>query len=339
MKGVHFALLMSNLNSFPIVEKRMVFNREMNTVHIRNLDLNLLIIAEVIYRHRNLTVAAAELHLTPSAVSHALRRLADYYGAPLFVRAARGVVPTALGLRLEPEILGFRTATQRALARQSGFDPARAEGRIYIAATEYFELVVGHPLLSVLKKEAPRLQLCFLDARGQSYNHALETGGVDLTVGGFFRELPEGLSRRQLFSDQFATLAGGKLPHKRPLSLKEYVQAAHLFITLTGDFEGRVDAALQALGQRRQVVAATTSFATPAWLLGKEDLVLTAPRMLLDRYGELVGRKPQPCPLELPGIDLQMIWHQRTQKEPLHQWLRDRIAKLCRSLAKNAEAD
>lgn len=301
----------------------------MNTAHIRNLDLNLLIIAEVVFRHRNLTAAAAELALTPSAVSHALRRLAAYYGAPLFVRAARGVVPTELGLRLEPELGAFRTTTQRTLQRH-GFDPSKAEGRIYIAATEYFELTIGHPLMAALRTAAPRLQLCFLDAQGQSYNHALETGRVDLTVGGFFRELPQGLSRRRLFHDEFATLAGGNLPHDRPLSLKEYVKAQHLFITLTGDFEGRVDLELQKLGHRRRVVAATTSFATPAWLLGEQDLILTAPRMLLERYFELLGRRPQPCPVPVAGIDLQMIWHQRTQQDPLRQWVREQIAALCR---------
>lgn len=308
----------------------MVFNRDMNTVHIRNLDLNLLIIAEVIYRHRNLTAAAAELHLTPSAVSHALRRLAEYYGAPLFVRASRGVVPTELGLRLEPELAAFRATTQRTLQKHAGFDPKKAEGRIYIAATEYFELVIGHPLMSALQKEAPKLQLCFLDAQGQSYNHALETGRVDLTVGGFFRDMPEGLARRRLFHDDFATLTGGKLPHNRPLSLKEYVKASHLFITLTGDFEGRVDVALRSLGHRRRVVAATSSFTTPAWLLRDQDLVLTAPRLLLERYRAILGRKPQPCPVQVEGVDLQMIWHQRTQKDPLRQWVRDRIAALCR---------
>lgn len=311
----------------------MLFTRDMNTVHIRNLDLNLLIIAEVIDRHRNLTAAAAELHLTPSAVSHALRRLNQYYGAPLFVRAARGVVPTALGQRLEPELLAFRKQAQRTLERHARFDPQHAQGRIAIAATEYFELVIGHPLMAALKQEAPQLQLCFLDAHGQSFNHALETGRIDLSIGGFFRDLPEGLSRRRLFHDEFATLAGGKLPHRRPLTLTEYVAAAHLFITLTGDFEGRVDTALRALGQRRRVIAATTSFATPAWLLLKEDLVLTAPRLLLERYSTFIPRKPQPCPVPVPGIDLQMIWHQRTQKDPLHHFVREKIASLCRERA------
>ncbi len=304
----------------------------MNDVHNRCLDLNLLIVAEAIYRHLNLTATAKELGLTPSAVSHALGRLTRYYGAPLFVRAAHGVVTTELGRRLEPEISSFRTAAKRVLERDTPFDAAKAEGRIYIAATEYFELVIGHPLIAVLQKQAPRLQLCFLDVQSQLLHRALEAGQIDLAVAGFFRDLPEGLAQRRLYQDEFATLAGGQMPGHRPLTLQEYTEAAHLLITLTGDFEGKVDVALRKLGLSRRIVAATASFATPAWLLQKQNLVLTAPRLLLTSYQEFVGRPPQACPIALGNLDLQMVWHKRTQKDPLRHFVRERIVALCRKL-------
>lgn len=310
----------------------------MNTVQLRDLDLNLLLVAEVIYRHRNLTAAAAELALTPSAVSHALSRLSRYYGAPLFVRAARGVVLTELGAQLEPQIRAFRAATQLALVRSVAFEPRQAQGCIYIASTEYFELVVGHLLMAELQTAAPRLKLCFLDLQGPFTARALETGQLDLVVAGHLHELPDGLSRRRLFHDEFATLAGGRLPGDRPLTLEEYLQARHLLITLSGDLNGRVDVALRERGLARQVVAATTSFTTPAWLLGAQDLVLTAPRSLLQRYEQFLQRKAQPCPVALSGIDMQMIWHQRTHKDPLRQWLRERIVFRCRALGRATEA-
>ena len=304
----------------------------MNTIQLRELDLNLLLVAEVIYRHRNLTAAAAELSLTPSAVSHALTRLSRHYGAPLFVRAARGMVLTELGAKLEPQIRAFRAATQLAVERSADFDPHKAQGCIYIASTEYFELVVGHGLMAELRAAAPMLKLCFLDLLGPFTFRALESGQIDLVVAGHLHELPEGLSRRRLFHDEFATLAGGRLPADRPLTLAEYLQASHLLITLNGDLNGRVDMALRERGLTRQVVAATTSFTTPAWLLRTQDLALTAPRALLVRYQEFVGREAQPCPVALSGVDMQMIWHPRTHKDPLRQWVRERIVSRCRAL-------
>lgn len=51
-------------------------------------------------RLESFTLAAAELHLTPSAISHQVRELEDYFGRPLFIRRNRRVEPTAEGRRL-----------------------------------------------------------------------------------------------------------------------------------------------------------------------------------------------------------------------------------------------
>jgi len=34
----------------------------------------------------------------------------------------------------------------------------------------------------------------------------------------------------------------------------------------------------------------------------------------------------------LPGVRIQMLWHQRTARDPAHAWLRTRIASLFREL-------
>lgn len=51
-------------------------------------------------RHQNFAHAAEELHLTPSAVSHHVRKLESRLGLPLFQRHARGVSLTAAGRQL-----------------------------------------------------------------------------------------------------------------------------------------------------------------------------------------------------------------------------------------------
>lgn len=47
-----------------------------------------------VYRHRSITRAAQELHLTQPAVSQQIRALESQLGAKLFLRLARGVAPT-----------------------------------------------------------------------------------------------------------------------------------------------------------------------------------------------------------------------------------------------------
>jgi hypothetical protein len=59
-----------------------------------DIDLNLLRVFEILYDERNVTRAAARLFLTQSAVSHALARLRDVLGDPLFMRIPSGLQPT-----------------------------------------------------------------------------------------------------------------------------------------------------------------------------------------------------------------------------------------------------
>lgn len=59
--------------------------------------LRLLRAAEAVTRRGSAAAAAAELHLSPSAVSRAVAQLESYLGVPLFERGARGMTPTPPG--------------------------------------------------------------------------------------------------------------------------------------------------------------------------------------------------------------------------------------------------
>lgn len=58
-------------------------------------------------RHRSMTLAAAELGMTQSAVSHRLRRLEAYVGAPLLHRSPSGLSATPAGTALASGLSGL----------------------------------------------------------------------------------------------------------------------------------------------------------------------------------------------------------------------------------------
>jgi len=55
---------------------------------------------EAAARLQSFTLAAHELHLTPSAISHQVKELEEYFGRPLFLRRNRRVEATSEGRRL-----------------------------------------------------------------------------------------------------------------------------------------------------------------------------------------------------------------------------------------------
>lgn len=59
---------------------------------------------EAAARHRSFKRAAAELHVTPAAVSHQVKHLEEALGIPLFERLHRGLVLTAFGESYLPAI-------------------------------------------------------------------------------------------------------------------------------------------------------------------------------------------------------------------------------------------
>ena len=116
------------------------------------LDLNLLKVFEALWQHRNMTRVAEALHITPSAVSHAMRRFRDILGDPLFVKEKQSMLPTAACERLAPAILKALSDIRKALG-EADFYPLHSHQRFVIAMQESLELGVLPVLLSTLENK------------------------------------------------------------------------------------------------------------------------------------------------------------------------------------------
>src|SRR5580692_12779387 len=96
-----------------------------------DIDLNLLRIFDILYDERNVTRAAARLFLTQSAVSHALARLREVLGDPLFMRIPSGLQPTDRAHQIAPR-LRVALAEIRSVVAAPVFDPATTSRRFTI---------------------------------------------------------------------------------------------------------------------------------------------------------------------------------------------------------------
>ncbi|ACY83909.1 LysR family transcriptional regulator [Edwardsiella piscicida] len=75
-----------------------------NLLHLKGFDLNLLTVFEMVFLHNSVSRAAAAMGTTPSAVSQSLQKLRQHFDDPLFIRAGKGISPTALGVCLHDQI-------------------------------------------------------------------------------------------------------------------------------------------------------------------------------------------------------------------------------------------
>ncbi|WP_206244555.1 LysR family transcriptional regulator [Novosphingobium terrae] len=293
------------------------------TRDIRQLDLNLLKALDALLTERHVTRAAARLNLTQPAVSGMLARLRDAFDDSLFLRSQRGIVPTPRALQLA-EPLRRMLAEAEALLTPPAFDPASARLTLSLAATDYALQVVVVPFLERLRQQAPGIRVAVLTEGSATLGH-FEQGDLDLALMAP-PSVPPGLHERPLFDETYvvAMREGHPDAGEGALSLDRFCALDHALVSLAGGgFRGVTDAALAAIGRERQVMLSVTSFLVLAQVLHGSDLIAVVPRRLVQGVAGLTMREP---PLAIPGFSKVMVWHERTQRDPAHRWLRDLLA-------------
>ncbi|SOD92630.1 transcriptional regulator GcvA [Caenispirillum bisanense] len=126
--------------------------------------LNTLRLFEAAGRHLSFKEAAAELHVTPSAVSHAVGALEAWLGVPLFVRTHRALELTEAGRAYLPGV----AEALRLLAAVTEAVPGRSpSGRLAVSVAPTFGLrwlvprlpsfATSHPDIEVMLDTSPRI--------------------------------------------------------------------------------------------------------------------------------------------------------------------------------------
>src|SRR5215475_13995798 len=98
------------------------------------------LVAELL-RRRSSSAASQSIGLSQSAASHALAKLRDQLGDPLFTRTGKGVEPTPYGERVGLAARESLDVLRAGLASNRLFDPATTTRRFNIYATDIGQMV------------------------------------------------------------------------------------------------------------------------------------------------------------------------------------------------------
>lgn len=299
----------------------------MRSVDLAAIDLNLLVALEALLAERHVTRAAQRVRLSQPAMSRALARLRELFDDALLVRSGQRMALTPRGEALR-EPLADVLRSIHGLVSHERFDPARASGTVRLAAPDIITYMLGPPLLRRLQREAPALDLEIV-AWSPHWHEQLASGAADLTFGQASDE--RGIYSKLLVRNEWITvLRRGHPALRRRWSLDTYVELQHLLIGFTSSGGGHVDAALAALGRRRRVGLRMPYVVLSPLLIAESDLVLTTARWLGRKLARAVGLvlKPPPVELGLAPVDLPMVWHERTHRDPKQRWLRSVLVEL-----------
>ena len=112
---------------------------------------------------------------------------------------------------------------------------------------------------------------------------------------------------------------------QRRMTARRFAALDHLLVSPRGGVRGIVDEKLEAMGLGRRVARTVASLAAAPFLLRDSDLVLTAPRRLVEAVAADLGLSIVPPPLDLTGFTLALAWHRRHADDPAHAWLRTQV--------------
>jgi len=124
-------------------------------VHLSQVDLNLFVVLEAIYREGNLTRAGLQLNLTQPAISHALKRLRDLLQDPLFVRQGPRMVPTPFTRNMIEQVRQALQILEVNLSESRNFVPENTRRNFHLSLWEYAEALILPHLLRRLARAAP----------------------------------------------------------------------------------------------------------------------------------------------------------------------------------------
>jgi DNA-binding transcriptional LysR family regulator len=121
-------------------------------------NINDLLAFRAVARERSFTRAAARIGVSPSALSHTIRRLEEQLGIRLLTRTTRSVAPTAAGERLLGSIGPHFDGIEAELAALSELRDKPA-GTIRITTGDHVSETILEPAVAKLLRDYPDIQV------------------------------------------------------------------------------------------------------------------------------------------------------------------------------------
>ena len=314
-------------NKYPIY-------RAIRVMDFQGIDLNLLAAFDALMSERNVTRAAARVRVSQPAMSAALSRLRKLFADPLFLRSARGLLPTPRARELAEPLSQALRQIEAVLVKKPEFVPANASLTLTLGLSDYPAFVLLPALARALAERAPSVSLSVhsFNDRDHAVN-LLDAGKVDCAIG-VAPTYPDGrIMTLPILEDEFVTILGSQHPAaRRRMDMKTFLSLEHVLVSPEGERHGHVDQVLAQRGKRRTLALTLPQmFAAP--------IIVASTRMTATVMKRVALTSPAsrklvffPPPVPLPAMVFNLIWHRRTDSHPAQRWFRELIASVAAKL-------
>ena len=304
----------------------------MNQIQLHKIDLNLLSTFEALIEEGSVAGAADRLHLTASAVSHALGRMRTQFDDPLFVRVGGKMRPTPRALLLADEIAPILRNLRRALEPAETFDPATTNRvfRIALHSSPAFMAKVT----AQIGQEAPGAMVDWVRIKPSNQNDLID-GLIDLLHVGGPAHLADGILSVDLAPVTFFGFVRQGHPATQNWSTETAALYRYLQVAVEDTGGTPIENEHRVLDRPRTLGGKVHDFPLTGPVLVETDLIATQPGFAMyetwKRY-DLQVLQPVAAPENFP---MRFAWSARYATDPGNIWLRETVI----AAYQNHEAD
>lgn len=297
----------------------------MDSLH--RLNFQHLLYLEALVEERHVTRAAERMGIGQPAMSAALARLREVFKDILLVKTSTGMEPTPRALELARRIREVTDLLEGRGSVDESFDPRTSQARWRIMASDGISRAVLPELMAIAGEQAPHMRFTVQPADVRRLSEYLRDGDFDLAMA-FVRIPPSELRQTMLYPQRLVCIARNDHPQVRgPITLKQYCEQPHVRWgaqpVVHATMEAMIDEALEQLGQSRRVAMTVSSLTLLPGIVARSNLLASVPEQMASSARETLPVQLLPMPLDVPRVDVTMLWHERMHHDPGHKWLRD----------------
>jgi len=285
-------------------------------------DLSLLPALKVLLSEKNVTRAAERMDLSQPAMSRVLAKLRQDFADPLMVRAGNQYQLTPRAQLLAQQLNQLMPQLEN-LSQSDDLCLSEIEQTLVIAGTD-MDVVYISDALSQLQRQAPKLKVAIRASTPRTIDDLL-SAEVDMVLTAF-EDDRAGLYRKTLTCEDFVVVAGHHCPLQADqLDLDTYLSFRHGKFSFAEPTRGRVDAALEQLGVRRNISLSLPTFLQIPPFLSDRRLLFSLPRSFAYYLANHFDIKILPLPFEPRPLVIYLYWHERQHHNKLHRWSRETL--------------
>jgi DNA-binding transcriptional LysR family regulator len=298
----------------------------MNEIDYLGLDGNTLRTFLTVLEEGSVSIAAKRLGVSQSAVSHTIDRLRTVFDDPLFVRLGRGIQPTARAKSLGPHIETLLDGL-KALTFQREFDP-KVDSMEFTIATNDFPLQLIFPnLLKKLTAEGVNTQIRFIPSGVPSMG-SLRTSRCQMLITPAPPNEPD-IVRFELLKSKMVCFYDSTIRNP-PKSWKQFVHSKYVEVRFSDTESSMMVLPSIDTSTLNPPTITVPNFSALSSFIKDSDLITTQIEVM--SLGLLKDLDFAPLPLKTDPLILYLVWHQRDQDDPAHQWFRQRIIETVNSI-------